>query len=152
MYSVQEIERWFDIRGGSAHADNPARVFRRVEAIPVANRAKQAAIDVAFNKLNWRSPDTAREGRAPIRTRLLPGNHLEIEKDKEGSTKFGPLYDDFKLLPVNFGWAQKLAHSTATLIDFALSNPLFPAREASNEIRVLLQYAKMKTNVVPFRS
>lgn len=60
-YTPLEIEKWIlTVRHNLTHADEKELFLTEADVRPFINRVEQAANDVLFNKVNWRSSDSAR--------------------------------------------------------------------------------------------
>lgn len=100
-YLHDEIDNWIEIRGGTSHADRD-RVFYEYDVIPVLGRVKTAALDILFNKTNWRSNDSARRSLWKVPSGPLDRNMgLFITQGKNVKINFHIL-DDFGVFGRDF--------------------------------------------------
>jgi hypothetical protein len=60
-FTQEELEVWFEqLRDPLTHADQHQEFLLERDINPVIDRVEQAALDVVFNKFNWRKPDSER--------------------------------------------------------------------------------------------
>jgi hypothetical protein len=99
-YSRQEIVHWIqEVRHGITHADEKDFFLLEGDVRPIIHRVDQAALDVLFNKGDWRSPDIGRrETWRP--TSGLAGSTPFITAGVGGILE-GTLLDDLGIFPRN---------------------------------------------------
>lgn len=88
-FTTSEVEGWLHLRDTSVHADQRLEFATQADTTRIINRVEQAAYDVLFNKLDWRSPSlTRREAFQPafasadkqgINSILVKGRDLVME-------------------------------------------------------------------------
>lgn len=97
-YTKIESDRWIALRHGIAHADRNGKSFYDVDAHRYIGRLRQAAYDVAFNKLVWRSPSVKRLSRGHL-TAKIDENGKFYFVEKTGNYRIGIFSDPFGRFP-----------------------------------------------------
>lgn len=98
-YTETESDRWIDSRHRVVHADRIGRALYDGDVYSQIPRIKQAAMDVVFNKRDWRSKNTERVEPTKLGTRFN-GRHMELTVGV--FTTFRPITTDyFGRYPIN---------------------------------------------------
>lgn len=110
-FTSDEVNRWLDARGRSAHADDPKRrYYLSRDVAPYVGRMLEAGYDVLLNKESWGTADAARrEQWKPAYGSAGPGNETFGTRGQDWQTGFR-ISDMFEAFPVvvNAGWSRVL--------------------------------------------
>jgi hypothetical protein len=101
MYGKDETYHWFrTLRDRAVHADKRPDFALARDVEPVLSRVEQAAYDVLFNKLNWRSSDSDRRDVWTPEGGVLPDGSVVLRRDGLAPFKT-KLMDGFGAFPLN---------------------------------------------------
>jgi hypothetical protein len=101
QYDKQETFHWFTtLRDKATHADKREDFALARDVEPVLNRVEQAAYDVLYNKLNWRSSDNARRDVWTPEAGVLPDGSGLLRQDARAPFQ-ARVMDGFGAFPLN---------------------------------------------------
>lgn len=102
-YSRPEIKEWFSMRDAATHADlkKTQKIALEADIVPFIRRMEQAAMDVLFNKEDWKNRSrTRREHLKPLARSTSSNGDFVFVKDSKVSIEF-QLLDEFGAYPVD---------------------------------------------------
>lgn len=101
-FTQKELEVWFEeLRDPLTHADQRATFLLERDINPVIDRVEQAALDVVFNKVNWRKPDSERRALWTPQSGLVgPDGKVFLTKGTRPPLQ-GQLIDEYGSFPMN---------------------------------------------------